>query len=145
MLRRLKSYPEREIVSARGRLIPILGSLKSNGGFLESEMLGDDLFRRWDWKNATSDCDVGAYAEELVEAACAARLLRFPVRAVRYEDIVEQRKGKDFRLSVAFDLEVKADVVGGIWGTGNLFVQTHEYKHQHADRNAHKEDAKWET
>ncbi len=49
-----------------------------------------------------------------------------------------------FRSSLFKDptlIEVKADIAGGIWGTGNLFVQTHEGGHKHGQRNGHREAA----
>ncbi len=137
MLAGFTAYSVREIRSARGRLVPIACNLFDVGGFIHEAYLGEKFFARWPWDYADTDCDVGEYAERLVAAACEELLLLFPVKLVRYDERPDQFKGKDFRCSVAFDLEVKSDIPGGVRGTGNLFVQTHEYRHQHGGRNSH--------
>jgi hypothetical protein len=64
-----------------------------------------------------------------------------PVRLTRYEEVEDQRNGVDFKCEAKYDVETKADVPGGVWGTGNLFVQTHELHHQHGERNGHRKAA----
>jgi len=128
MLRILPRLKTREIDTAIGALCPLAGNRDCDGGFIESICPPVEWWRQYDWKRGTKD-EVGAFAEALFVRCVDARLFRVPTKAVRYETKEEQYRGRDFRVTPAmsgFDVEVKADVVGGEWGTGNLFVQTHE-------------------
>jgi len=127
-----------EIPTARGHLVSIHANRFPKGCIHDAD-LGYDFFDRWSWETAVSDDEVGAFAEECFSVAVQQRRMMLPVGLKRYEKIEEQREGKDFQCRANYDVEIKADIRGGIWGTGNLFVQTHELHHQHQERNAHLE------
>lgn len=138
MLALIERSPSVEIKSARGRLVAIHGNVFPAGNIHDSD-LGYDFFDRWPWDSAKSDKDVGAFAEQCFSVAVRERRLTLPVHLDRYNSVGEQYQGKDFRCRTNYDVEIKADIPGGVWGTGNLFVQTHELHHQHHTRNAHRE------
>jgi len=135
----LNHLPEREIASARGRLCKLVGNRVCDGGFIYDI----DLPLRWieGWQDARTDSDVGAFAERIFEQCVETRLFQLPAVFRRLESRTEQFTGRDYELSpkhARLSVEVKADFVGGEWGTGNLFVQTHEFHHQHEKRNGHR-------
>jgi len=141
MIPLLPKFPEREIISARGRLVRLIGNRVCDGGIVREIERPDPWFRAWNWKDAESDSEVGAMAEAMFEAVICEHGFPFPLTAERYETREEQYQGKDYKITPklsALDIEIKADFVGGEWGTGNLFVQTHELKHQHGARHAHR-------
>jgi hypothetical protein len=140
MLVVLERYPPVEIRSARGHKVRLHGNVFPQG-FIHDAELGYEFFKRWKWIEAASDREAGAWAEECFAVAVRERRLTLPMRATRYDNVEDQRKGKDFRCEGKYDVETKADVPGGVWGTGNLFVQTHELHHQHGERNGHRKAA----
>ena len=138
----LERFERREIRSAIGHLVPVIPNLISNGGLLRAYDYDYPLFKRWDWQGAKSDRALGAMAEALFENLCSSGQFALPVRAERYDEQGDQFQGKDFACSLGaprVDVEVKADVQGGIWGTGNLFVQTHELHHRATERLSHRQ------
>jgi hypothetical protein len=139
------AYPQVEIASARGHIVKIndhrISWTKPGVGFIHDCEPGFDFFKRWAWDTAENDRDVGAFAEECVELAMKAKLLTLPVRPVKVIKRDEQFDGRDFWCGVDYSIEVKADVRGGVWGTGNLFVQTHELRHNYLERNGHRSSA----
>lgn len=147
----LDTLRECTIRSAVGRLLPIRTNLFVNGGIVRCAEVGYPFMARWEWDRASSDLEVGAMAEECFTAACKDGLFLLPVRMrSRYDARAEQFKGKDFACDLGapfVDVEVKADIPGGAWGTGNLFVQTSEGtsvdgdKHDYASRNGHRGSA----
>lgn len=138
MLEVLKRYPIAEIQSARGHLIKLHENFFPNGCIHDAD-LGYEFFKQWRWKEAASDDQAGDWAEQCFAMAVRERRLNLPVRLTRYEKVEEQREGKDFQCRADYDVEIKADLPGGVWGTGNLFVQTHELHHQHEGRNVHRD------
>jgi hypothetical protein len=140
MLAVLDKYTAVEIKSARGHLVKLHGNVFPKG-FVHDAELGYEFFKRWKWNDADSDIEVGAWAEECFAVAVRERRLTLPVRLTRYEAVEDQRNGVDFKCEAKYDVETKADVPGGVWGTGNLFVQTHELHHQHGERNGHRKAA----
>lgn len=140
MLPLLPKFPTREIPTARGHLARLIGNRVCDGGVIREVERDDVWFRQWAWKQAETDGDAGAMAEAMFAQVVAEHGFPFPLTAERYEERADQYQGKDFRLTpklAAIDVEVKADFVGGEWGTGNLFIQTHELRHQHGARHAH--------
>lgn len=139
MLKILDSLPEREIASAKGRLCKLNGRRTVDGGFIYRI----EIPLKWmdGWQACKTDGEAGEFAEYIFENCVMDRLFQMPARAQRFDTKEEQYKGQDYRIVPmwpAFSVEVKADFVGGEWGTGNLFVQTHELHHRHGERNAHK-------
>lgn len=137
----LDRFPEAVIASARGRLVRLHGNRDCDGGFIRSIERPYGWFNAFGWKDAASDCDVGEIAERMFQTLINEQGFPFPIQAHKYAALDDQYQGKDFRVTPRmshFDVEVKADIRGGEWGTGNLFVQTHEGGHQWAGRNAHK-------
>lgn len=139
MLKLLPSLPEKEITSSRGRLCKLNGNRVVDGGFIYDI----ELPLKWieGWRDAASDREAGAMAERIFEQCVGKRLFQMPATARRLETRAEQFTGRDYELSPifpSFSVEVKADFAGGEWGTGNLFVQTHELHHKHSGRNAHR-------
>lgn len=130
-----------EIPSARGVLIPIRQHLmlktSKRSGFIHECELGPEFFHQWDWSGASNDREVGAFAEQCFSEAVRQRLLLLPVALKKVSSVEEQFKGQDFECKANYAIEVKADIRGGIWGTGNLFVQTHEQGHRSLGRNEH--------
>lgn len=142
MLPVLARCPTREIPTARGHLVRLIGNRAVDGGVIQEIERDDAWFRQWDWKQAETDGAAGAMAEDMFSRVVAEHGFPFPLGLQRYDQIADQYQGKDFCLRpkiAALDVEVKADFVGGEWGTGNLFVQTHELRHQHGARHAHRE------
>lgn len=131
-----------EIRSARGHLVPLkehrISWIKPAVGFIHDCELGYEFFKQWEWTRATDDRQVGEFAEECFALAVKKKRLTLPVNASRVEVLDEQFKGKDFECRAKYAVEVKADIPGGLWGTGNLFVQTAELAHQHGRRNGHR-------
>lgn len=142
MLEVLKRCSIVEIRSARGHLVPLkehrISWIKPAVGFIHDCELGYDFFKQWEWTRAVDDREIGAFAEECFAQALRAKRLTLPVNAKKVVDISEQFQGKDFECRASYAVEVKADVPGGVWGTGNLFVQTHEFRHQYEERNGHR-------
>ena len=141
MQQQLSRFDKCTIRSAIGHIVPIHPNLRSNGGIIHSVVPGFEFFAEWDWNSAESDKAVGKMAE-----ACFAKFVRehqffLPVKIKRfYESTEDQYKGKDFEVSLGrptVDIEVKGDARGGVWGTGNLFVQTHETGHDYNGRRSH--------
>lgn len=153
MLERLPGLQEKAIRSAIGRLVPIIKAgdwLRCNGGIIDQFDAGYEFFGRWQWATAASDRAVGAMAEEAFQAACREHLLCLPIRARRLNAKADQVTGRDYECDLgapSVSVEVKGDIKGGAWGTGNLFVQTHEGTHRDGDRhdfngrNAHRHEA----
>jgi hypothetical protein len=144
MLELMTRYQPKEIVSARGYVVPIRENLIYNGGIIRPLDFSYPWFKQFDFADAASDHDAGVLAESVVRAAADAGLLTLPVALEFAESVGDQFSGFDFRAELFKTptlIEVKADVAGGIWGTGNLFVQTHERGHRHGERNGHREAA----
>jgi hypothetical protein len=144
MVELLAKYPAKEIISARGHVVPILENLIYNGGIIRPLDFTYPWFKQFDFSSAASDHDAGALAEAAVKEAAGAGLLTLPVQIEFADGIDDQFSGFDFRAALfqaPTMIEVKADVAGGIWGTGNLFVQTHERGHRHSERNGHRKAA----
>jgi hypothetical protein len=136
-----REFPTMQIKSAIGYLVDIRSNLRANGGIIRPLDLDYAFFGRWDWKAAESDEHLGRMAEDCFSTAVRVGLFTLPVRASFYTSRADQFKGKDFACTLAAtptDIEVKPDTPGGIWGTGNLCVQTHEGGHDHARRHAHR-------
>lgn len=118
-----------EIPTAKGFLLPIVGNRTWEGGFIFANYAEEIWFRQWPWSGKT-DADIGEMGEKCFQKACQIGIVRMPVSVGRFNTIEEQYKGKDFALSsLGADVEVKTDLPGGVWGTGNLFLQTHERQH----------------
>ncbi len=144
MVERLSVLPERVIASAKGRLCRLFGNRKVDGGFIYAVDLPVAWWAERDWYGASSDREVGQWAEDIFRRAVQEGFIGIPACCERYDDAADQFTGRDFRLIPALqnpDYEIKADVAGGEWGSGNLFIQTHELHHQHGQRNAHREVA----
>lgn len=142
MLKILPTLREVEIPSARGRLCRLFGNRVCDGGFIYRADLEPDWFDGW--SAAASDTAAGDLAERVFEISVTHRRFQIPAKATRFNERAEQFTGKDFEvtpLAPSLTVEVKADFVGGEWGSGNLFVQTHELHHKHGERNAHREVA----
>lgn len=151
MVDALDNFREAKIRSAIGRVVPIVRNLAVNGGCIRYTELGYPYFERWDFASAPTDREAGALAEDLFSTACVEGLFLLPVRVCkRYDAYAEQIQGKDFECDLgrpgSVDIEVKFDGPGGTWGTGNLFVQTHEGtrrdgdQHDVTERNGHRHD-----
>lgn len=130
-----------EIPSAKGALCPILPNLIENRGFIHAVFLGGQWMRRWEWRRAASDAEAGEIAESMFEVAARERKMLFPMNTFPIVDFKRQCEDGDFDCCADYPVEVKADFAGGLWGTGNLFVQTHEQGHKHGARHAHREVA----
>ena len=131
MLGLIKNFQKKEIPTAKGFIVPIIPNLRENGGIIRAYYLGPDFLRSWSWK-ADTDAGIGAMGEDCVRAASDAGDFMLPVSVGFYRDKADQYKGKDFFARLPkpeITIEIKTDLPGGIWGTGNLFVQTHESQH----------------
>jgi hypothetical protein len=141
MLALMAKYETKTIASARGHVVPILQNLVHNGGIIWPCDLPFDWFKQFGFSAAASDHDVGKIAERCFKTAVSDGFFRLPVAVEFAEEIQDQYQGFDFRARLHANpalIEVKADIVGGVWGSGNLFVQTHEGGHKHAERNGHR-------
>ena len=128
MLAILPKLKQREIATAIGVLCPLYGNRACDGGFIEHIDPPWEWWKDYNWEAITKD-EAGAHAENLFMRCVERRLFKIPAKATRYETRQEQYSGRDFKITPAFasfDVEVKADMIGGEWGTKNLFVQTHE-------------------
>lgn len=148
MVKILSHFKEVRIKSAIGRLVPVIKNKTCNAGILHTCDLQYEFMNQWSWSSAPSDKAIGQWAEECFELACKKGLFRLPIVIDRYDDRRDQFKGKDYACKLPrpiIDVEIKGDILGGIWGTGNLFVQTSEGdkisgdKHQFNSRHAHKD------
>lgn len=140
MVQILDSLPEREIVSAKGRVCRLKTNRVCDGGFIYDISLPYQWVEGWD--DLESDSAAGEFAERIFEQCVDSRLFQIPAKARRLNTKAEQYTGRDYvvqPMAASLSVEVKADFVGGEWGTGNLFVQTHEYRHQWAGRNTHRQ------
>ena len=142
MVELLPRLPERKIVSAAGRLCRLFGNRTCDGGFIHAI----ELPLPWvaGWQSLSSDAAAGELAERVFEQCVEKRLFQIPARAARLNTRAEQLTGRDYVVRPVREqlaVEVKADFVGGEWGSGNLFIQTHELHHQPSRRNAHREVA----
>lgn len=141
MVAKLHQFDEKVIATAIGRVVPVHANLVQNGGLLLPFWLTYEWFDAWDWAGAPSDDALGKFAEAAFLKATREKLIAFPAWEVtKHDDIAEQYQGRDFRVRVGSPLhaEVKADYQGGQWGTGKLFVQTHEQNHRHRGRLLHR-------
>ena len=116
--------------------MPIIPNLRCNEGIIRpydfSPSGGYEEFKKWTWEGST-DAEVGKMGEECVQYFAQLGELTLPISVGFYVEKADQFKGKDFYcklLKPQMTIEIKTDVVGGIWGTGSLFVQTHESPHQ---------------
>lgn len=151
----LESLHEVAIRSAVGRLLPIrsfitatsavrLGCpwVQPGAGWLWAFLWA----RKVEHPQLASDNDYGRWAEDLVKSSVlTGALLWLPAAAVEKASRDEDISGIDFwptlKLGTRVSIEVKYDGRCGINGTGNLFLQTHEYGHLYNKRHAHKTDA----
>lgn len=120
-----------EIPTAKGFLVPVIKNLRENGGIIRSYFLGYELFNKWPWEGKT-DADVGLMGEQCFHEVCKNGDFMLPVFVGFYKEKKDQYKGKDFFCSLPKEkitIEIKTDVKGGVWGSKNLFVQTHESRH----------------
>lgn len=141
MLALMTNYPQVEIVSAKGHLVKILPNEKQKGGIIDVIDVPWQWWREVDIEGAPNDEEAGKRAEQIFHKCVDSGLFSIPCRANFYTELQDQFTGRDFSvvpLMPQVDVEVKLDAPGGLYGTGNLFVQTHEYKHEHSARNAHK-------
>ena len=130
-----------EIKSAKGHLVPLNGNRDCDGGIIKDVGRTYKWFSEFQWINADTDSKAGAIAERMFEQLIAEFAFPIPAKAIRYDEREDQFCGKDYRLTPLIsepDIEIKGDFEGGEWGTGNLFVQTHEYRHAHGERHAHR-------
>lgn len=125
-------YQEREIVSARGYLVPV------GEWFIQRIEVPQAMMLRYGWQEAPSDAKIGRYAEHLVRDCFSVGIMPGFHDLHFLSNKREQQRGVDFEVRPrGYEVEVKADIRGGRAGTGNLFVQTHELHHHHGKRNAH--------
>ncbi len=121
-------YKRIEIPTAVGHAVPIVANLINNNGFIMPINIGYEWFKKYDWGRGTEE-HKGKWAESIVMESIEQAGFLTPVSVSFLELREEQYQGKDLHIkpkAEIFSVEVKADVPGGIWGTGNLFVQTHE-------------------
>lgn len=138
----LPKLQERAIATAKGRLCRLYGNRTCDGGFIRTIELPLPWVAGWD--SLGSDRDAGEMAERVFEQCVEHRLFQMPLTAFRLNTREEQFTGRDYvvrPIREQFAVEVKADFVGGEFGSGSLFIQTHELYHQHGQRNAHREVA----
>ncbi|KKL53635.1 hypothetical protein LCGC14_2273440, partial [marine sediment metagenome] len=129
--RNMNKFEQREIVSARGWIVP--KTMK----FIRKVGLPAAWFVDWTTVNKESDHAVGEYCEHVCFDACEQGYFPFRVEVEYIDDLSEQYEGCDLRARInPIRIEVKADVKAA--DTPNLFVQTHEGGHDHAGRNAHR-------
>lgn len=126
--------------TSKGFLVPIIPNLRENNGIIRpydfSTTGGYKIFSQWTWKGKT-DRKVGEMGEECFQWFAEAGEFCLPVHASFLSGKSLQYKGMDFYcqlLKPKVSIEVKADVKGGIWGSGNLFVQTHELQHKRGSK-----------
>jgi hypothetical protein len=128
MVKILSRYKDTKGDTYIGKLVDIRKHIKTNGGFITFIEMTYPLFKEYNW----SDKDLtvlGCYGEEVFKRACDQGVFRLPCYATLYNQIEDQYKGRDFLVKPLIEktfVEVKVDRPGGIWGSGNLFVQTHE-------------------
>lgn len=137
----LHRFEQKTIATASGRLVPVHRSLIQNGGMLSPYWLTYEWFDAWPWSSADSDRALGSFAEAAFVKAVKEQLIAFPAFDLRpHESLAQQFNGRDYQVHMGNPLhvEVKADYQGGQWGTGNLFVQTHEQDHRHGGRLVHR-------
>jgi hypothetical protein len=131
MLEICVKFKIKEIPTAKGYLVPILKNLRENGGIIRRYFLGYEVFKRWTWK-AKTDAGIGEMGEQCFDAVCKKGDFMLPVCVGFYDKKIDQYTGKDFYCSLPkekISIEIKTDIPGGVWGTGNLFIQTHESQH----------------
>lgn len=139
-------FQERVISSARGRLAPLPTILLVNGGRARFVDLGYERMDRYAFDTVASDRRAGDLAERCFVEAAADGLVCLPVIVQKkYETFAQQTRGMDYAVRLlGHDVEIKADIAGGMWGTGNLFIQTHEGttadgdRHRFDERNGHR-------
>lgn len=139
MLEVMTKYQHVKIKSAQGHLVRLSGNRVCDGGFIFDAGIKSEWVAGW--RDLDSDSEAGAIAERVFEQCVKSARFAVPARATRYDAKEDQFKGKDYRVTPfidSFDVEVKADFVGGEWGSGNLFIQTHELRHDWAGRNSHR-------
>ena len=139
MVKVLSRYQDTKGETYIGKLVGIREHIKGNGGFITFIEMTYPLFKEYNWKmehKYLSDKDLtelGRYGEDVFKRACDTGMFRLPGTAIPYSQIEDQYKGKDFLVKPLLDktfVEVKVDRPGGIWGSGNLFVQTHETRNE---------------
>lgn len=132
---REKQFPQREIPSAIGRLVP------KGQPFIRRFDLPAHLFLDIGPAGFASDSEAGKACEKVFERWVNQYGLFPPTRrAVPQDDIAVQYTGIDFVIETLTSwpsVEVKCD--DRIGETGNLFVQTHEQHHQWSERHGHRQ------
>jgi len=139
-----EKYERKTIPTAMGHIVPVVKNLRANNGFIWYFGFPYEWLDSYDISSADSDRTAGTETERLFEFCVKAGLFLVPLAVDRkYLELREQFDGKDYRCSFGngfLDVEIKLDARGGRWGTGNLFVQTHELNHDHARRSGHRKD-----
>lgn len=139
MLEIMTRFRVNEGPTFKGVLVPIIPNLRSNGGIIRpydfSANGGYQVFNKWTWDGDT-DAAVGEMGEQCLQHFAESGEFCLPVHVSFLNGKEHQYKGKDFYCQLPkpkVSIEVKTDVRGGVWGSGNLFVQTHESQHKRRD------------
>ena len=128
MLNVLKKYPVSTGKTFIGHLVTIRNNLKANDGFITGIEFGYRELKKHKWENA-SEHEAGEIGENIFVSLVDSGIIRLPAKSSKFREKKDQYMGKDFVLTAKIPetiIEVKFDRPGGVWGTGNLFVQTHE-------------------
>lgn len=147
MLKLIDKCKKVSIPTAEGRIVPIIKNEKARGGIIH---VIDVPWQWWEYEKLSAKDEIpndriaGQRAESLFNRCVIDGLFTIPCAASFYTEQSDQFRGIDFKVfpkASSIDVEVKFDGAGGLYGSGNLFVQTNEKDHKPLERNAHYDQA----